>query len=113
MRVLLDECVPRKLKRELANHEVVTVTENGWSGFKNGELLALAESEFDIFLTVDQNLSLQQNLQSLAIGIILVVARNNRLKTLLPLMPETLDHSLSQFGHGYPPDRNWIFHQEV
>jgi predicted nuclease of predicted toxin-antitoxin system len=91
MRVLLDECVPRKLKRELAKHEVLTVTENGWSGIKNGELLALAEAEFDVFLTVDQNLSFQQKLKGFDIGIILLVARNNRLKTLLPLMPEVLE----------------------
>ena len=87
MKVLLDECVPRKLKREIANHEVVTVTEHGWSGVKNGELLNLAATEFDIFLTVDQNLSFQQNLKNFDIGIILMVARNNRLKTLLPLIP--------------------------
>ena len=89
MRVLLDECVPRKLRRELGNHEVLTVTER-WSGFKNGDLLALAEVEFDVFLTVDQNLSFQQNLKQFQIGIILMVARNNRFKTLLPLMPEVL-----------------------
>jgi len=70
MKVLLDECVPRKLKREIANHEVVTVTEQGWSGNKNGELLNLAATEFDIFLTVDQNLSFQQNLRNFNIGII-------------------------------------------
>lgn len=87
MKVLLDECVPRKLKREIANHEVITVTEQGWSGVENGELLNLAATEFDIFLTVDQNLSFQQNLRNFNIGIILMVARNNRLKTLLPLMP--------------------------
>lgn len=87
MKVLLDECVPRKLKREIANHEVLTVTEQGWSGVENGELLNLAATEFDIFLTVDQNLSFQQNLRNFNIGIILMVARNNRLKTLLPLMP--------------------------
>ena len=87
MKVLLDECVPRKLKREIANHEVVTVTEQGWSGIENGELLNLAATEFDIFLTVDQNLSFQQNLKNFNIGIILMVAKNNRLKTLLPLMP--------------------------
>ncbi|HEX7330598.1 MAG TPA: hypothetical protein VF290_03815 [Pyrinomonadaceae bacterium] len=79
--------MPRKLKREIANHEVVTVTEQGWSGVKNGELLNLAATEFDIFLTVDQNLSFQQNLKNFNIGIILMVARNNRLKTLLPLIP--------------------------
>lgn len=87
MKVLLDECAPRKLKREIANHEVVTVTEQGWSGVENGELLKLATTEFDIFLTVDQNLSFQQNLKNFNLGIILMVARNNRLKTLFPLMP--------------------------
>jgi predicted nuclease of predicted toxin-antitoxin system len=88
MRVLLDECVPRKLKRELAEHQELTVTEHGWSGIKNGQLLTLAEAEFDVFLTVDQNLKYQQNLTASRIAIILLVARNNRLKTLLPLMPE-------------------------
>ena len=89
MKVLLDECVPRKLRRELAGHEVLTVTERGWSGIKNGQLLALAEAEFQVFLTVDQNLKYQQNLKAFNIAIILLVARNNRLKTLLPLMPKT------------------------
>ncbi len=88
MKVLLDECVPRKLRRELAGHEVLTVTERGWSGVKNGALLALAEAEFEVFLTVDQNLKFQQNLKAFDIGVILLVARNNRLKTLVPLMPE-------------------------
>lgn len=59
MRVLLDECVPRKLKRELTEHQVLSVTERGWSGIENGELLALAEAEFDVFLTVDQNIQYQ------------------------------------------------------
>jgi hypothetical protein len=89
MKVLLDECVPRNLRRELSEHQVFTVTERGWSGIKNGKLLALAEAEFDVFLTVDQNLKYQQNLKAFQVGIILLVARNNRLKTLLPLMPET------------------------
>ena|SRR5215212_2391767 len=88
MKVLLDECVPRKLRRELSGHEVLTVTERGWSGIKNGKLLALAEAEFDVFFTVDQNLKYQQNLKDFRLGIILLMARNNRLKTLLPLMPE-------------------------
>jgi predicted nuclease of predicted toxin-antitoxin system len=88
MKVLLDECVPRKLRRELPEHEVFTVTERGWSGIKNGKLLALAEAEFDVFLTVDQNLKYQQNLKAFNIMVVLLVARNNRLKTLLPLMPE-------------------------
>lgn len=88
MKVLLDECVPRKLRRELTEHAVITVTERGWSGIKNGKLLALAETEFEVFLTVDQNLKYQQNLKAFNIGVILLVGRNNRLKTLLPLMAE-------------------------
>ncbi|HYX71473.1 MAG TPA: DUF5615 family PIN-like protein [Nitrososphaera sp.] len=88
MKVLLDECVPRKLRLELAEHEVLTVTERGWSGIKNGKLLALAEAEFEIFLTVDLNLKYQQNLKAFDIGIILLIARSNRLETLLPLMGE-------------------------
>jgi hypothetical protein len=80
-------CATQIEKRD-RNHEVRTVTESGWSGLKNGELLSLAEVEFDVFLTVDQNLIFQQNLQRFNIGIILMVARNNRFKTLLPVMPE-------------------------
>lgn len=91
MRVLLDECVPRRLKRGLPGHAVLTVTERGWSGVKNGKLLALAEAEFDVFLTVDQNLKYQQNLKALRIGIILLAARNNRLRTLLPLLPDVCE----------------------
>ena len=88
MRVLLDECVPRRLRRELPEHEVFTVTGHGWSGIKNGRLLTLASAEFEVFLTVDQNLKYQQNLTAFKIAIILLIARNNRLQTLLPLMPE-------------------------
>lgn len=88
MKVLLDECVPRRLRRELAAHEVHTVTERGWSGIKNGNLLKLAEVEYDVFLTVDQNLKYQQNLKAFNIGVMLLVASNNRLQTLLPLLTE-------------------------
>lgn len=65
---------------------MVTVTELGWSGIQNGELLALAEADFDVFLSVDQNLKYQQNLKSFKIGLILLVARSNSYKALAPLM---------------------------
>ena len=87
MKVLLDECVPRKLRRELAGHEVDTVTERGWSGIENGQLLTLAAAEFAVFLTVDKNLQDQQNLKAFNLGIVLLIAKNNRFKTLLPLLP--------------------------
>jgi hypothetical protein len=88
MRILLDECVPRPLKRELSSYDVHTVPEMGWSGKKNGELLALMTSQnFEVFLTVDQNLSYQQNLRAANLAVILLIAPSNRLVDLLPLMP--------------------------
>lgn len=62
MKLLLDECIDRRLVRDLAGHEVKTVPQMGWAGSKNGELLTLAAKEFDVFSTVDRNLSGQQNL---------------------------------------------------
>jgi len=80
VRVLLDECLPRRLKRELPGHDVRTAPEMGWASKRNGELLRLAEREFDVFLTVDRNLQQEQNLASV------LVARSNRLDDLRPLM---------------------------
>ncbi len=91
MRLLLDECVPRPLRHELPGHQVSTVVEMGWSSKRNGELLALVRAErFDAILTVDQNLSFQQNLRSAGVAVLLVVARTNRLKELRPLVPAIL-----------------------
>lgn len=70
MRVLLDECVPHPLRKLLAEHWVATVRESGWSGKKNGELLRIAEQEFDAFVTSDRNLRYQQNLVGRRIGIV-------------------------------------------
>ncbi|MBE9140217.1 DUF5615 family PIN-like protein [Nodosilinea sp. LEGE 07088] len=89
MRILLDECVPRPLKRELADYEIRTVVEMGWSGKKNGELLGLMSQEgFTILLTTDQNLRYQQNLQQAGVAVIVLVARSNRLPDLVPLIPD-------------------------
>ena len=62
MRVLLDECVDRRLARYIAGHDVKTARKMGWTTIKNGELLALASQAFDVFVTVDRNLSFQQDL---------------------------------------------------
>jgi hypothetical protein len=51
---LLDECVDRRLARDIVGHQVSTVPQAGWAAVKNGELLALAEKKFDVFLTVDR-----------------------------------------------------------
>lgn len=85
MKVLLDECLPRRLKKELSEHQVTTVPEAGWAGKKNGELLRLAEGQFDLFITIDQNLTYQQNLQNSSLAVIVLAAENNRFPTLKPL----------------------------
>ena len=90
-RVLLDESVPRQFGFELGGHHVRTVQFMEWSGFKNGELLTLAASKFDVFLTADQNLQYQQKYAHLDIGIIVFVARDDRIQTLLPLVPRVLE----------------------
>lgn len=88
MRILLDECVPRPLKRELNDYEVRTVVEMGWSGTKNGELLQLMmQAGFTILLTADQNLRYQQNLQQAGVAVVVLVAPSNRLPDLIPLVP--------------------------
>lgn len=90
MRILLDECAPRPLKREFTDCEIKTVVEMGWSGKKNGELLQLmAQEGFTILLTTDQNLRYQQNLQQSGVSVIVLIASSNRLPDLLPLIPET------------------------
>ncbi len=92
-RVLLDECLPKKLKREFANCVVSTVPEMGWAGKKNGELMRVATSRFDVFVTADQNLRYQQNLAYAEVGVVVLVAVNNRIEALAPLMPQVMTHS--------------------
>ena len=91
MRVLLDECLPRRLKGELVGHDTRTAPEVGWASKKNGELLALAAVDFDIFLTTDRNLLYQQNLSGFDIAVVVLVAPSNRIDDLRPLVPRVLE----------------------
>ena len=70
MRILLDECVPWPMHKLLAGHECTTAQKRGWGGIKNGDLLRLAEREFDLFITSDQNIRYQQNLTGRRIPIL-------------------------------------------
>lgn len=88
MRVLLDECMPRRLRRELPGHDVRTVVEQGWGGTKNGALLRKAAAEFDVLLTVDSNLEHQQNVPELPVSVVVLVAFSNDVDVLRPLMPQ-------------------------
>lgn len=91
MRILLDESLPRKLAFELTGHETQTVQRRGWSGLRNGTLLRTACQEFQVLLSGDQNLEFQQNPSTLPISVIILVAVNNRLETLRPLVPQVLE----------------------
>ncbi len=91
MRILLDESLPRKLRLELPGHDAQTVQKRGWSGLKNGALLREASQEFQVLLTGDRNLEFQQNLATLPIAVIVMVAINNRIETLRPLIPDVLE----------------------
>ena len=90
MRVLLDECVDWRLARDIVGHDVKTARQMGWTTIENGELLALASKNFDVFVTVDRNLSFQQNLGSLPIAVIVLQAKTNRLADLKLLVSSLL-----------------------
>ncbi len=90
MRVLLDECVPRKLRSELPGHDVKTVAEMKWAGTKNGALLRRAASEFDVLLTVDQGIPYQQNIEGLSLALVIIKAPSNDIKDLRLKMSEVL-----------------------
>ena len=87
MRLLLDECVPKRLRRELPGHDARTVQDLGWAGIKNGALLRLANGQFDALVTVDQGVEYQQNLSGLSISVVVMMAPSNDVDDLRPLLP--------------------------
>ena len=87
MRLLLDECVPTRVRKSLTQHTVSTVVLEGWSGLKNGKLLNPAAERFDVPITVDKNLPYQQNTAALPVAVIVLDAVSNELPFLMPLVP--------------------------
>ena len=91
MRVLLDECLPAGLRRDLPGHDVTTVQRQGWAGTKNGALLARAGGAgIDAFVTIDKGVEFQQRVATLPLGVVAVRARSNDIDDLRPLMPAVL-----------------------
>ncbi len=88
MRLLLDESLPRSLARRIEGYPVETVFDRGWSGLKNGELLTKASEHFDVFVTADQNLQYQQNLEGYDIAVLVLAALTNRVDDLAPLLSQ-------------------------
>jgi hypothetical protein len=90
VKIILDECVDWRLARDLSKHDVKTARQIGWAAVGNGELLNLASPEFDAFITVDRNLSFQQNIGSFSIAVLVLHGKTNRLADLKPLVPSLL-----------------------
>jgi predicted nuclease of predicted toxin-antitoxin system len=89
MRLLLDENLPKKLKQDLSEFEVYTVSEKGWSGRKNGELMALmSEFNFSALITFDKNLQHQQNFKKYSLAVFVLSAKDNTYNTLTTLIPK-------------------------
>ena len=99
MRVLLDESVPRQLALLLTGHSVTTVPLQGWAGLPNGELLRRASGQFDALVTGDQSLQHQQNLTDLELGVVVLVAPDNRVETITSMSARILE-ALAQLQPG-------------
>ena len=90
MRILLDESVPGRFGALLVGHSTATVQRRGWASITNGKLLALAAGEFDVLLTADKGMEYQQNLATLPVSILIVLARSNRIEDLAVAVPAIL-----------------------
>ena len=99
MRILLDACVPRKLKHDLVGHSVWTARERGWNRLQDGPLLDVIAGEIDALVTMDKGLRFQQRLQGRPFAVILLRAKTNRLEHLQPLVPALLQ-ALTQIQPG-------------
>jgi hypothetical protein len=92
MRIIIDECVPSIVKRALPDRDISTVQQMGWAGAKNGKLLSLVASDFDVFITSDQNLRYQQNLSSFGIAVIVLPSNQVPIvKQLVPAIEQALE----------------------
>lgn len=90
MKIILDECVDRRLAREFVGYDITTVPKMGWAGIKNGQLLTRVSETFDVFITVDRNLPFEQNLPQFDVAVIALQTPSNRLADLKPLIPRVL-----------------------
>ncbi len=88
MNVILDECLPRRLLRDIQDHFVTTVPRQGWAGRKDGELIKLADGRFDVFITMDSNIVYQQSFAGMKLCLIVLHGVNSRYETLQPLVPQ-------------------------
>jgi len=91
MKLLLDECIPKRLRVDFPGHEVRTVDQAWLKGLKDNALLNEASSRFEVLITVDQNLPFQQDIAAHSIAILILAGRSNRYSDLKILAPKALD----------------------
>jgi len=91
MRILFDQNMSKKLRRDLSPHQVSLAKEMGWERLSNGELLSEAQAEFDVMLTMDANIYHQQNVALYDLAVIVLRAYDNDYKSVLPLLPEVME----------------------
>ena len=99
MRVLLDEKVPHDLIPEFPGHDVLSVQGLGWAGVKNGDLLVRARGKIDAFITMDRALEKQHDLSVLPFGVVVILARSNRVPDLRPLVA-AMREAVTRIGPG-------------
>ncbi|MEX1187894.1 MAG: DUF5615 family PIN-like protein, partial [Bacteroidia bacterium] len=101
MKLLLDENLPKKLKLDFSEFEIMTVVEMGWAGQTNGELLKLMiDNEFDALLTFDKNLQHQQNFKKYTLTVFVIGATNNTYNSIQPLVHLIKEHIRSKLIPG-------------
>jgi hypothetical protein len=89
MKILLDECVTKKLRPFLANHEVLTVTQMTWNGYRNGNLMEKAvAASFDLLITIDKNLRFQQNIQKRDLIVVIFDSPSSKIEELQKFIPQ-------------------------
>ena len=92
MLLLLDENLPKKLKRDFPGYQIFSIRERGWNGLKNGLLLQkLIENNFNALITYDKNLQHQQNFKTYPITVFVLSARINTYPVLTKLSPQILE----------------------
>jgi predicted nuclease of predicted toxin-antitoxin system len=91
IRVLLDENLPRKLRRIFPNMEVRTVQEEGWTSYKNGELLRRAQERFDVLLTADRSMQFQQKIDTCTLGVVVIVTTSLRFRAIATAVRQLTD----------------------
>lgn len=92
MKLLLDECAPKRLKNDFPGHEIRTVEDVGLKGLKNGELLRAAAEQFDVLISVDRRMQFQQNLIQFNLALVILIAKPCRYAQLKLLTPKILDY---------------------